>query len=203
MGAYLSKAGSSVKGGQHWRCQSGMAFGLVVIGFGDLTGFGMLKVVVLQFSMAFGVSKVVGVQIWGGLGCLSFILGFRWLSRDRGWQFDGFDSVCMLTWHGCGWRRRRGVACVDFTVIDSHGAVMWQVNRRWVVVRRWETAQGAGGAYLAVFGVEMTVMWYRKWATRGGNGVSQVAKILGASCYSPGVPGLHPAHVRRHQHSKT
>ena len=85
-----------------------MVFGLVVIGFGDSTGFGMSKVVVLRFSTAFGVSKVVGVRIWGGLGCLSFILGFRWLSRDEGWRFDGFDSVCVLTWHGCGWRRKGG-----------------------------------------------------------------------------------------------
>jgi len=27
--------------------------------------------------------------------------------------------------------------------------------------------QGAGGAYLATFGVETTVMWHRKWATTG------------------------------------
>jgi len=76
-GAYLSKAGGGVEGGRCWRCQSGAAFGLVVVGFGDSTGFGMSKVVVLRFSMAFRVSKVVGVWIWGGLGCLSFILGFR------------------------------------------------------------------------------------------------------------------------------
>jgi len=81
---------------------------------------------------------------------------------------------------------------------DSDGAVTWQENGWWVVVRRWETAQGAGGAYLAAFGVETTVMWHRKWATGGGNGVSGVAKILGAGCYSPGVPGLHPAGIRAH-----
>ena len=65
-----------VEGGRRWRCQSGAVFGLVVIGFGDSTGFRMSKVVVLQFSTAFRVSKVVGVRIWGGLGCLSFVLGF-------------------------------------------------------------------------------------------------------------------------------
>jgi len=58
---------------------------------------------------------------------------------------------------------------------------------------------GAGsGAYLAAFGVETTVTWHRKWATTGGNGVSRVANILGAGCYSPGVPGLCPARVRAH-----
>jgi hypothetical protein len=46
-----------------------------------------------------------------------------------------------------------GVVCVDFAVIDSHGAVMWQANGWWVVVRWWETAQGAGGAYLAAFAI--------------------------------------------------
>jgi len=100
----------------------------------------MSKVVVLQFSTVFGVSKLVGVQIWGGLGCLSFILGFRWLLWDRGWWFDSFDGVCVLMWHGCGWRRRQRVVCINFAVIDSHGAVTWQVNRKWVVVRWWETA---------------------------------------------------------------
>jgi len=83
---------------------------------------------------------------------------------------------------------------------DSDGAVTWQENGWWVVVRRWETVQGAGGAYLAAFGVETTVTWL-------GNGVSGVAKILGAGCYSPGVPGLHPAgiraHNRRRRRSKT
>ena len=78
------------------------------------------------------------------------------------------SGVCVLTWHGCGWRQRRGVVCVDFAAIDSHGAVTWQANGWWVVVRRWETAQGVGGAYLAAFGVETTVMWHRKRATKGG-----------------------------------
>jgi len=68
------------------------------------------------------------------------------------------------------------------------------------VVRQWETAQGAGGAYLAMFGVKMMVMWHCKRATRGGNGISWVVNILGAGCYSPGVPGLRPACARTHDH---
>lgn len=51
-----------------------------------------------------------------------------------------------------------GVVCVDFMAIDSHEAMTWQVNQWWVVVRQWEMAQGAGGAYLAMFGVKTTVI---------------------------------------------
>jgi len=60
-----------------------------------------------------------------------------------------------------------GAICIDFMAINSHEVVTWQANGWWVVVRRWETAQGAGGAYLATFGVETMVMWHRKWATTG------------------------------------
>jgi len=98
----------------------------------------------------------------GAVGLLGVGSG---VSTAFAWRFDGF---CVLTWHGCGWRRRRGVVCVDFAAIDSHGAVTWQVVRWWVVVRWWEMAQGAGGAYLAVLGVETTVTWHHKRATRGG-----------------------------------
>jgi len=42
MGGYLLKVGSSVEGGRRWHCQSGAVFGLVVVGFGDLTGFGLI-----------------------------------------------------------------------------------------------------------------------------------------------------------------
>ena len=48
---------------------------------------------------------------------MSLVLGFRRLLRGGGWRFDGFGSVCMLTWHGCVWRQRRGVVCVDFAAI--------------------------------------------------------------------------------------
>ena len=77
-------------------------------------------------------------------------------------------GICVLTWHSCGWRPRQGVVCVDFVAIDLHGAVLWQANGWWVVVRQWEMAQGVGGAYLAAFGVEITVTWHRKRATKGG-----------------------------------
>jgi len=61
-GTYFSKVRGGVEGGRHWHCRLGAAFGLVVVGFGVLTGFGM--------------SKVVGVRIWGCLGGLSLVLGF-------------------------------------------------------------------------------------------------------------------------------
>ena len=84
-----------------------MAFGLVVVGFGDSTGFGTSKVVVprfltgfgaskvvgVRFSMGFGASKVVGGRIWGWLGCLSLVLGFCRLSRGGGWRFVGFGRL--------------------------------------------------------------------------------------------------------------
>ena len=102
-GAYLWKTGSSIEGGQHWCCQLGAAFRLVVIGLGDLTGFGMSKVVVLWFLTEFGMLKMIGVQIsmgfgvfgvqiWGWLGCLSLVLGFCQLLQGGRWGFDGCEA---------------------------------------------------------------------------------------------------------------
>jgi hypothetical protein len=108
---------------------------LVVIGFGVSTGLGTSKVVVLWFSMGFGALKVVGVQFLTGFRVSKF--GGVWVACCWFWGFDGFcgvesgsfDGFCMLTWHDCGWRRRRGVICVDFTAINLHEAVSWQANR--------------------------------------------------------------------------
>jgi len=127
-GAYLSKARGGVEGGRRWHCRLGAAFGLVVVGFGVATGF--------------GTSKVVGVRLWGCLGGLSLVLGYRWLLRGGGWRFDGFGGVCMLTWHGCGWRRRRGVVSVDFAAIG----LGWggDVAREWVVGGGQAMGNGAG-----------------------------------------------------------
>ena len=91
-----------------------------------------------------------------------FVIGSGVLSAFAGWR------VAVCRFRASVWRRRWGVVCVDFVAIDSHGAVMWQANGWWVVVRWWETVQGVGGAYLAAFGVETMVTWHRKRATKGG-----------------------------------
>lgn len=118
-----------------------VAFGLVVVGFGVSMVFGALKVVGLWFLTGFGVSKVVVLWNWRRWGCFSLVLGFQQLLQGGGWLFGGFNSIRMLTWHGCGCRQKRGgVGHVNFVAIDLDGVLTWQLNGLWVAVRRSEMA---------------------------------------------------------------
>ena len=92
-----------------------------------------------QLCNRWGFNGVRGVEGGWAVELAVFGLFFVGFGVFAGW-FGGFNSVRVLTWHGCGcrWRWRR-VVCVDFMAIDLDGALMWQPNGLWVAVRQSET----------------------------------------------------------------